>query len=194
MKEPSATEALPEPRTSEPEDAPCPLAQLAELAVGDAPPAVEVAACTIEQHPTLQGRIRVLTRGRALWVPCLAHVRPQRGDRVLLLRSPEEVEPIVIGVVDGLRPRRAAPAELHTRRVRDDECLRIEAADGSPLLELRGDGHSSVLRILSRDVRLEAAGHLELEAESVSIRAHTGPVHISSSEDVTVQGEHIHLN
>jgi hypothetical protein len=163
-------------------------------------PSSELATCVGEEHPVLAGRALCrFDRGGApieAWLACLWHVRPRAGDRVLVLRPSDSVEPIVVGVVDGFRARLAPDARAaHVRRLAEDESVRIEGPDGRALLEIRASSDDGcVVRFLTGDAALVAEGTLRLEGDAVAVRARRGEVAVSASDDVVVQGEQIHLN
>jgi hypothetical protein len=162
-------------------------------------PAQEVGLCVTEGHPTREGRI-LLRFERAdedleEWLPCLLHVRPRRGDRVLVTRCPGALRGVVVGVVDGYRERLPVqPRTTAATRLRDDDAIVLEGPSGEPMIELRLEEGRAVLTVRSKDVTLASEGHLALRGASVSIEAARGPVDVTATEDVRVAGEHIHLN
>ena len=70
-----------------------------------------VGLCVDDRHPSLAGRVLVRTADgageRERWLATLAHLPVRREDRVLLLQPGNWPEPLVVGVIDGLRPRTA---------------------------------------------------------------------------------------
>lgn len=187
------------PIASEPEDETVKEHGLEAFEASPLNPASEIATCVADQHPTLIGRVRCsLSRERGaieVWVPCVQSVRPRAGDRVLLVRPGGSAEPLAVGIVDGFRRRaELEPRASHARRLRVDEVVRIEGDDGQPLLEVRAGEGGAVVRLLSKDIAMEAAGALRIEAESVAIVARQGGVELRASDDVKLAGEHIHLN
>jgi hypothetical protein len=152
-----------------------------------------------EAHPVLAGRVLVrVERERDCserWVPCLFGVRPRVGDRVLLVNPSGSPEPIVVGVVDGYR-RRLEPEVRGgaLRTLKDDEAVRIEAADGRGLVEVRASEAGCTVTLLCDDAKLAAAGTLTIEAEALTLRARQGMVSVKASDDVAIEGEHIRLN
>lgn len=166
---------------------------------GFAPAPSEVAACVADEHPVLAGRVLCqFERPSGVvqkWLPCLMGMRPRTGDRVLVQRAENFGESIVTGVIDGFRNRiPPEPRAEHARRLRADETVRIEADDGTPLLEVAAGENGPVVRLLSKDVTIESPGTLRLEADAIELRARQGEVRVSASEDVVVTGEQIHLN
>lgn len=160
---------------------------------------MEVGVCMNEAHPTLAGRVLVRFErdcGTAeQWLPCLLQIRPREGDRVLVVRAAGSPEAIVAGVVDGYR-RRVEPEvrAANVRAIKDDESIRIEAADGRGLVEVRASDGGCVVTLLAPDATLSGQGSLAIEADDVAIRARQGAVTISAADDVDVRGEHINLN
>jgi hypothetical protein len=174
---------------------------LFELAAAAARPSglPEMGLCVADEHPTLAARVLCRlerpTGPVEHWLPCLFGVQPRVGDRVLVLRPEHAPEPVVLGVVDGYRPRAQPEARAaHHTRLRSDEVVRIESPSGEPLLELAGGPEGAVLRVLSSQVRIEGGEKLSIEADQLELRARQGKVAVTASEDVVVQGEAIHLN
>ena len=164
-----------------------------------APAPSEVGLCVADAHPVLAGRVLVrFERGRGPvdhWLPCLMTVCPREGDRLLVLRAAGAAEGIVVGIVDGFR-RRAEPEPriANTRALKQDESVRIQAADGRGLVEVRASEAGCVVTLLSSDATLAADGALTIEAETLALRARQGAVSVTASEDVEIQGEHVRLN
>jgi len=159
----------------------------------------EIGVCVEEVHPVLSGRVRCrfdrISKEELHWVPCLVGVRPRIGDRVLVQPASGLAQGIVTGVVDGFRERiEPAPREAHVRCIRADETIRIEADDGTGLVEVLASASGPVVRLLRRDVSIEVPGALAIAAESIELRARQGAVKVAASEDVVVTGEEIHLN
>ncbi len=102
-----------------------------------------VGVCVDDRHPTLAGRVQVRYADeageRALWLATLAHLPVRCEDRVLLLQPGNWPEPIVVGVIDGLRAREGVAHAEATLTLRADETLEIRGADGAPLLAIRPD-------------------------------------------------------
>jgi hypothetical protein len=161
--------------------------------------ASEVAVCVDDTHPVMAGRVRCKFErpsGPELhWIPCLLSVRPRVGDRVLVQRAVGLSRGVVAGVIDGYRPRLdPEPRASHVRAIREDEAIRIEADDGTPLVEVRTTATGPVVRVLTRDVAIETPGKLAITADAIELRARQGGVKVAASEDVVVTGEEIHLN
>lgn len=152
-----------------------------------------------ELHPVLAGRVRVRLGHEGpegeRWLPCLMGIRPRSGDRVLVIRPSGAQEGVVLGVLDGFRQRLEPEARAtNVRTIADDESVRIEAADGRGLVEVRASENGCVVRLLSPDATLAAEGTLTIEAQAVALRAKQGCVALRASEDVEIQGEHVRLN
>jgi len=183
-------------------DEPQPKHEAVDLERIEAPAALaasEVGSCVADRHPVLSGRVLVrFERDRGpveQWLPCLMSVCPRDGDRVLVLRAAGAAEAIVVGVVDGYRRRvEPEPRITNVRAIERDESVRIEAADGRGLVEVRASETGCVVTLLSKDATLAADGALTIEAETVALRARQGAVSVKASEDVEIQGEHVRLN
>ena len=101
----------------------------------------------------------------------------------------------MVGVVDGLALRTEPPKRSsHVVELKDDEALTVLDQRGRPLFELRGGAAGPTLACLSENLSVAVDGELHLEGRRVSIRAREGEAHIEASDDVVVEGEHIHLN
>jgi hypothetical protein len=168
------------------------------------PSEVLLGTCVDDHHEVWLGRVRVrwdapsqeaTEEGGEAWLPTLKGLVVRSGDRVLLTRPANAPEPVVIGVLDGLRQRGEAPAIPAAHRVlRPDESLRIDLEDGSPLLEVTPGENGPVVRLASGDVQIAVDGRLGIRAAALSFETHDGPVEIHAHEDVIVQGEIIRLN
>ena len=164
-----------------------------------APQPVEIAECIDDVHPVMAGRVRCRFErpygATEVWLPCLVTVRPRVGDRVLVQRVEGVATGLVTGVVDGFRLRAEPdPRAAHIRRLQPDEVIRIEADDGTPLLEMAVGDAGPVVRLLRSDIELAAPGALKITADSVELRARQGEIQLAASEDVVVTGEQIRLN
>jgi hypothetical protein len=161
------------------------------------PSGVVVGTCLDEQHPDLPGRvlIRISENGadRDLWVCALVHSIVRRDDRVLLLQPANWPEPVVVGVLDGLRPRHVLPVSIGNVALRRDEQIAITDDMGAPLLTIVPTAAGPLLRLASADQRLEIAGRLSLAADVIELRARGG-LTLASGADVVVTGEEIKLN
>ena len=156
-----------------------------------------VGVCVDDRHPTLVGRVQVRfddgTGERSLWLATLAHLPVRCEDRVLLLQPGNWPEPIVVGVLDGLRAREAVAHAAATLTLRADETLEIRAADGAPLLAVVPTPAGPVLRLTRADQRLEIEGRLAFAADAIAFTAR-GELSLSAGGDVVVTGEEIKLN
>ncbi|HLA63415.1 MAG TPA: hypothetical protein VK610_03250 [Rhodothermales bacterium] len=166
---------------------------------GVAPGGVVVGECVDAAHPTLRGRVRVrweTSQGVAeRWVPTLQNLPVRVADRVLLVHPGNHDEPVVVGVLDGFA-RRPEPERAETARftLQRDEAVRVEGADGQPLVELFQSDAGPVVRLLQADVNVELPGALRISAEQIALRARAGTVEIEASDDVNVRGEVVNLN
>jgi hypothetical protein len=153
--------------------------------------------CVDDRHPTLVGRVQVRYADGAgehsLWLATLAHLPVRCEDRVLLLQPGNWPEPIVVGVVDGLRAREAVAHAEATLTLRADETLEIRGADGAPLLAILPTPAGPVLRLTRADQRLEIEGRLAFAADAITFTAR-GELSLSAGGDVIVTGEEIKLN
>ncbi len=159
-----------------------------------------VARCVDPRHPSLVGRIccEVESPGTETvqrWIPTLHGLTVRRGDQVLLSKPANWLEPIVVGVVDGLARRPEQPhataAKLTLER---DECVLVESQDGQPLVEIRQTDDGPVARLLHEDVHLEVRGELRISAKAIALEAREGEARIDAAGDVVVAGETIQLN
>jgi hypothetical protein len=159
-----------------------------------------VATCTEERHPTLTGRIRVRcedARGcvHEGWVASLSGLSVRVSDCVLVLKLPNQLDPIVIGVVDGFSRRPEAPKQIaQILEVKRDETLQVTAENGQPLLHITRNEQGPVLRLLQADTQVELPGKLRISAGAIELCARAGAVRIDASDDVEIIGEAIHLN
>jgi len=159
-----------------------------------------VGDCVAARHPTLQGRVRISWTDAAgvsgeRWLPTLAGVLVREGDRVLLAKPANFDEPVVMGVLDGFTER-PEPAALRgpVLSVERDEALHVTTSEGEPLLEIRQEDSGPVVRIVKESLDLELPGRLRLSADAIELEARRGPVKVSATDDVVVQGEVIKLN
>ena len=162
--------------------------------------ALLVGECREEEHPTLVGRSKIVWAGptggeQAAWLPRIHCVIVRLGDRVLLQRPANYPEPVIMGVLDGLAPRRLAEkVPGPTVHLRQDESVRVRSEEGVDMLEVYQGEAGPVLRILNQDLDLELPGKLSVRAGSISLKAEDGSVEVDASEDVVVKGEDISLN
>jgi len=159
-----------------------------------------IATCTEDRHPTLAGRVRVRCENAhghvcQAWVATLNGLVVRVLDRVLVLKLPHEIDPIVIGVVDGFSRRAEAPKRLaQVLELKRDETLQVNAESGQPLLQIVRNQQGPLIRLLQTDTQIDFAGKLCLSAEAIEMRARQGAVRIDASDDVEIVGEAIHLN
>ena len=109
--------------------------------------------------PPLSGRIRVRcedARGSAheSWVARLAGLSVRVSDRVLILKVPNQLDPIAVGVVDGFSRRPQAPRQIaQMLELKPDETLQVNAENGQPLLHIARHGQGQVIRLLQVDTQ-----------------------------------------
>jgi hypothetical protein len=159
-----------------------------------------IATCTEERHPTLTGRIRVRcedARGwvHECWVASLSGLSVRVSDCVLVLKLPNQFDPIVVGVVDGFSGRPEAPKRIaQILEMKRDETLQVTADNGQPLLHITHNAQGPVIRLLQADTQVELPGKLCISAGAIELSARAGAVRIDASDDVEIVGEAIHLN
>ena len=159
-----------------------------------------VATCTENRHPTLTGRIRVRcedARGcvHEDWVASLSGVAVRVSDRVLVLKLPDQIDPIIVGVVDGFSRRPETPKLVaQILEMKRDETLQVNAENGQPLLQITRHEQGPMFRLLQADTQVELPGKLCIAAGAIELCARAGAVRISASDDVEIAGEAIHLN
>ena len=159
-----------------------------------------VATCTEQRHPTLTGRIRARcedAHGRVVesWVATLSGLSVRVSDRVLVLKLPEELDPIAVGVVDGFSRRPETPKLIaQVIEMKRDETLQVQAENGQPLLQITRNEQGPMIRLLQADTQVELPGKLCVSAGAIELRARAGAVRIDASDDVEIVGEAIHLN
>lgn len=164
-------------------------------AAGHGPGAMRVAEVLDDRHPALAGRVKIAEPdGPPRWVPTLQGLSAREGDRVLVARPTGAAEPVVVGVLDGYRPRTPAPTRARVIELRPDEAIAIQASDGRPLLEVLPSAKGPVLRVASDDLTLDVPGALRVEADQLELRARDGTARIEARDDVEIKGEVIHLN
>jgi hypothetical protein len=156
-----------------------------------------VGVCVDDRHPDLTGRVQVRfadgSGERTQWVATLAHLPVRCEDRVLLLQPENWPEPLVVGVIDGLRARTAAAHAVAALTLQNDETLEILDPAGAPLLAIVPTPTGPVLRLAHADQRIEIAGRLAFAADSIEFQAR-GAVSLAAGGDVVVSGEEIKLN
>lgn len=156
-----------------------------------------VGTCINDRHPSLAGRVLVRFAAgageRDLWLATLAHLPVRCEDRVLLLQPGNWPEPLVVGVIDGLRERAAEANAAAVLILKNDETLEIRDQDGAPLLGVVPTPGGPVLRLARADQRLEVGGRLTVAADAIEFTAR-GEVTLSAGGDVVVNGEEIKLN
>lgn len=129
------------------------------------------------------------------WLPILRGLVIRERDRVLVMPTANEPEPIVVGVVDGFT-RRAEPPQTSAVQLelRGDETFRITGERGQPLVEIVQGSNGPVVRLLHADTELELPGKLKLRAAEIELTASRGDVRIEANDDVSIKGEMVRLN
>lgn len=157
--------------------------------------------CTGGEHPSLQGRARVRWREpdgaeREAWLATLRGLAPRRGDRVLLTTPGSHDEPVVLGVLDGLRGRDEGPPADGgpLLRLGAGEAVRVASQDGTPLLEVRAGDEGPRIRLLTGSAAVSMPGTFRISADDVELEARRGEVRIDAAGDVKVAGEIVRLN
>jgi hypothetical protein len=157
-----------------------------------------VGECIDARHPVLAGRVRVRWAAPdgpvERWLPTLRGVAIRERDRVLLLVTANELEPIVIGVIDGFEPREAERRPGPSVELAIDETFTLVAENGAPLLEIVRSADGPVVRLLHADTQLELPGKLRIQATEIELMARRGSVRIEADDDVVIQGEMVRFN
>jgi hypothetical protein len=157
-----------------------------------------LAECIDARHPVLSGRVHVRWRAPdgcvERWVPTLRGVAARAGDRVLMLQTGNELEPIVVGVVDGIEPRETQRSPGPSLELALDQVFTLLAQNGQPLVEIFRNAEGPVVRLLSEDTHIELPGKLRIQAADIELSARRGAVRIQADDDVVVQGKMVRLN
>lgn len=156
--------------------------------------------CIDEDHPAMCGRAKIAWQlpdgtGHEAWLARIHSVTVRKGDRVIVQQLANHSEPVIMGVLDGLAPRRMAEkVPGPTIPLKQDESLRVRADDGTELMEVYQGEDGPVLRILNPDMDLELPGKLRIRAKSITLAAKEGAIELDASGNVVVKGEDISLN
>ncbi|GDY14332.1 hypothetical protein LBMAG53_32100 [Planctomycetota bacterium] len=191
------------PQPAQPDTAEIPAIPLVDLIVAEAAASpgrlagTVVGECLDDRHPSLPGRVlvRIADGGatRELWVATLVHSVVRRDDRVLLLQPANWPEPVVVGVLDGLRSRTTPTVTSAALELRRDEQIDIRDHTGAALLTIVPSDNGPLLRLARSDQRLEVAGRLTVAAEHLDLRT-AGDLTLTATGDVVVNGETVQLN
>jgi hypothetical protein len=162
-------------------------------------PGCWVGMCIDEQHPHLQGRIKIRvsmpSTPEELWVPCLVGLSVREGDRVLLQQAQNHSELIVVGVVDGYKRRPEIPlVPAASIQLKPDEMIHVVSQDQQSVVQVFSSDDGVTVRLGQSNIELELPGKLRMKAHQIELIASQGNVDIEASQDVNVQGEMIHLN
>ena len=174
-----------------------------------ATPGLLAGEVTDTHHPDSPGRVRVRwlsAQGEAVerWLPCLRGQQPRKGERVLIEQPANWPEPLVTGILAAAAGvREAVEPDTHdtdtsqtaqTLTLAPDECVRIDDAHGQPLVQILASSAGPVVRLMSPNVNLEAAGKLSLRAQTLELEAGRGGVDIRTQADTVVRSRYIRLN
>ncbi len=156
---------------------------------------MDVAEVLDDRHPALVGRVKALVAGQPpRWLPTLRGLAVRQGDRVLITQPRGITEPVVVGVLDGYRPRPTVATQARPLALRSDEVVSIQTNDGRPLFDLYASDAGPVLRLATDDLTLDVPGALRVLADRLELRARDGGATIAARDDVEIRGEVIHLN
>ena len=150
-------------------------------------------------HPDLPGRVFVRwTDARRMvqraWLPYVTGTAPRRADAVLLARPDNDPQWLVTAVLGGPQQPEQPDSDVETLRLSPGQRVRIEAHDGTGLVELDGrDGEVSV-RLMGDNVALEAKGRLRLAGDSVQVEGGTGGIDMRTEREVVVRGRTVRIN
>ncbi len=159
-----------------------------------------LATCLDDRHPVLTGRVLVrcetaLGQVCQTWAPTLQGMTVRAADRVLVLKLPRELEPVVVGVLDGFSRRPESPPTVsQVLEMKPDEVLQINADNGQALVQITRDQDGPVIRLLQADSQVELPGKLVLSASAIEMHARSGAVRIEASDEIKLVGETIDLN
>ena len=164
---------------------------------------------TDTHHPDSPGRVRVRwlsAQGEAVerWLPCLRGQQPRKGERVLIEQPANWPEPLVTGILAagvaagvgeaGEPDTQHANQTAQTVKLAPDECVQFDDAHGQPLVQILASSTGPVVRLMSPNVNLEAAGKLSLRAQTLELEAGRGGVDIRTEADTVVRSRYIRLN
>jgi len=159
-----------------------------------------LATCLDDRHPVLTDRVLVrcetaLGQACQTWAPTLKGLSVRVADRVLVLKLPRELEPVVVGVLDGFSNRPEPSTQIaQVLEIKADEVLQINAENGQGLVQITQNQAGPVVRLLKADSQIELPGKLCLSATAIEMQARSGGVRIEATDDVKIAGETIHLN
>ena len=179
-----------------------PIAGLVDLIAAGTPapgpgPVPLIGICIDDRHPSLHGRVLVRMHlaghEREAWLATLANLPVRREDRVLVIQPANWPEGLVVGVVDGMHPRRAPAQAAAVVTLKADEALEIRDAQGAMLLAIEPGPTGPVLRLGKRDQRIDVDGTLAIAADTIAFTRRSGMT-LQAGGDVVVTGEQITLN
>lgn len=159
-----------------------------------------LATCLNTNSTKLPGRVLVTWidedgADHEAWLPKLSNLAVREHDRVMISRPSNAPEFIVTGVLDGLHPGASAEARRGPNlEMKPDEALNIQAADGTPLIEVTLTDEGPRIRLLVDDGVFDFPGRLKLKAQDLEFEATSGEFRVSATGDVKVQGEMVRLN
>lgn len=163
-----------------------------------------VGTCVDDYHPEREGFHEVeyvaedgtSVRG---WFAALQHVRPKKGDEVLLSQPRNRVEPIVVGVIGPSESAENDKSGFEVRAnnvvvLRGDEPIQVVTHDGRKLVEIGKSLNGPTIRICQRDAAINLPGSLSISAGELKLRSHSGDVQIDADREVVIAGDLIRLN
>lgn len=111
----------------------------------------------------------------------------------MLVHPDNDPQWLVTAVLGGDAPE-PEPADAETLRLKPGQRLRIESHDGTGLVDIDGTAGEVRLRLLGRDLAVDAPGRLRLSGTVVELDGRESGVEIRTDHDVTVRGRKIRLN
>ena len=155
--------------------------------------------CLDTHHPTLMGRalIRWELNGvtEEMWLPTLHGMSLRENDRVLVQTPANDLEPIVVGVVDGFKRRLETDKETGpSLTLLRDESIKVTTEEGERLLEIYREESGPVVKLFDDATNIALPNDLRISAKSIELNAREGQAKITARDDVVVEGEMIKLN
>ncbi|NJD08645.1 MAG: hypothetical protein FIA97_19455 [Methylococcaceae bacterium] len=153
-------------------------------------------------NPDLPGRLLVGWTDPAgdylsRWLQSVRHIAPALGARVILAQPLNWPEPLITAVLTGgPRNESADPSAAPGPRLQlgEGQSVWITDSANTPLIAVHSSERGPVVRLLSPDISLEAAGTLRLAADTIEMEAGKGGVDIRTDADTVVRSRFIRLN